>query len=66
MIGMPSIGSTARSRTALASPRGRVTTFIIQWLPYVKYTYSRPGGPNIVALKSVMRRFPWLAASPGS
>ena len=29
----PSSGSTARSRTALARPVSRVTTFIIQWLP---------------------------------
>ncbi len=58
MASSPSSGSSARTRTALPSPEDRVTTFIIQWLPYVKYTYSRPGGPNIVALRAVFRRYP--------
>ena len=42
------------------------TAFIIQWWPYVKYTYRCPGPSNIVALRKPLRRKPWLAGSPGS
>ena len=34
-------------------------------MPYVKYTYSCPGGPNMTRLRGVGPRYAWLAGSFG-
>src|SRR5262245_47909390 len=35
-------------------------------MPYERYTYACPGGPNIVSFRCVRPRYPWLAGSSWS
>jgi len=46
----------ARSSTAEAVPGGMQTRLTQKCMPYVKYTYACPGGPNITALRAVRPR----------
>src|SRR5687768_538601 len=63
---VPSVGSSARSSTAAARPSSSQTRLRHQWIPYERYTYAWPGGPNIDALRGVGPRNPWLAGSSPS
>ena len=53
MRSTPSCGSSARISTASALPASAQTKFRHQWIPYERYTYAWPGGPNIDALRAV-------------
>jgi hypothetical protein len=39
------------------------TTFMQKCIPYVKYTYACPGGPNITAFRPVRPRYACDAGS---
>ena len=59
-------GSSARSSTAAPVPSSAQTTFAHQWIPYERYTYRWPGGPNMAAFRVVRPRYEWLAGSSGA
>ena len=42
----PSSGSSARISTAAPTPSASQTALSRAWMPYERYTYARPGGPN--------------------
>src|SRR5262249_35185640 len=63
MTSIPSTGAPERKSTALAHPVSPHTTLAHQCMPYVKYTYKWPGGPNMTRLRGVSPRYAWL---PGS
>ena len=61
----PGPGSRARTRTACGTPSSRVTK-LRQWcIPYTKYTYARPAGPNITLVRGVRPRKECAARSSG-
>jgi len=52
-ISSPATIRPARSKTADAVPAGPHTRLTQKCMPYVKYTYACPGGPNITAVRGV-------------
>ena len=66
MTSRPCVGSSALIRTASARPGSAHTKFRHQWMPYERYTYAKPAGPNMTAFRSVRPRNPWLAGSSWS
>src|SRR5581483_5823199 len=66
IVSIPCVGASARMSTASARPGSAHTKFTHQWIPYERYTYAWPGGPNIDAFRSVGPRNPWLAGSSWS
>src|SRR3989344_7690221 len=56
---------TPRMSTADGYPSVSVTILSIQYMPYTRYTYQCPGGPNMGAVLSVKPKRPWQALSSG-
>ena len=63
MCSRPSSGSSARISTAAPTSGGSQTALSSAWIPYERYTYARPGGPNRVAVRAVRPTYAWQAGS---
>ncbi len=63
MCPIPSSGSSARISTAAPTPSASHTALSRAWMPYERYTYARPGGPNKGADRAVSPTNAWLAGS---